>query len=197
MAQLLNLVSNLYKLQHDSGDERNRSARGAARAKLAALRASAGRSSEAEFRAMPVLAEFLDDWDSNSNEAARLVARLFADDGRVPENENDQIYQNPSFGTTARAIALNTNSDATERRFLAMLDADEEQMSNHVQWFARMAASHPKDADTTIYWKRLALDLNDLMGKDQERRHKVKRAWAREYWRPAREEKQTNGKDED
>lgn len=80
-----------------------------------------------------------------------------------------------TLGATARILAADSE-DATERRFLALLDADDEALTHYLRQFVGLAKAN----DVGIDYLRL---LNDLRFFSLPS-YSVQRAWAKDFYAP-------------
>jgi CRISPR system Cascade subunit CasB len=111
-------------------------------------------------------------WDE---ESCFLVAALFA---YHPERGGKE-----TLGSVFRTIRHATDSESVEQRFVALLNADRDDLPVHL----RHAVSLAKSKDVPIDWKRL---LSDIRYWGYESRS-VQRQWAREFWGNRKEEDTT------
>jgi CRISPR system Cascade subunit CasB len=99
-------------------------------------------------------------------DASALVASLFA---LHPDSGGPG-----GLGRSMNALAVGANSPSVEKRFVALLNADREDLGEHL----RHAVSLLKSKDVAVEWRQLFLDVLDW---DRERRP-VQRRWSREFW---------------
>lgn len=81
-----------------------------------------------------------------------------------------------NFGATLRRVRAATDSPSVDRRFTALLDADERQLPFRLRQLVRLAKAHDADVD----WLQL---LRDLRRWSQPGR-RVQREWAMAYFDP-------------
>ncbi len=86
-----------------------------------------------------------------------------------------------ALATAMERVARESGSSSVESRFVALLDAD----SDELVWRLRHAVALTASSSIAIDWSEL---LNDLLHWETPARH-VQRRWARMYWqhRPPRE----------
>lgn len=102
-----------------------------------------------------------------------LVASLFALHPKKMAPGLGQHERNfgASFGGLRKKVAEN---DSTEKRFVALLNADQGALPNHL----RQAVGLLKANDVPVHWAQL---LNDLQWWDSDKRW-VQQNWARAFW---------------
>lgn len=101
-----------------------------------------------------------------------LVAALYASHRGAPGAPDP--WRN-NLGASFHALARKTGSAGVERRFLALLNAQREDLDSHLQH----AVSHMKAHGVTVDWEQL---LRDLAGWSWESRA-VQRRWSQAFWR--------------
>lgn len=138
------------------------------RAPLAALRRGLGRPLGTAIEMYPYVIPFIDGLSGWREDAYFLVAALFA--------LHPAPGGNGSFGkTVARIRSVRTaGHESLEKRFLALLDADTEQLPNVLRQMISLARS----AEVPVDWSRL---LSDLSAWDHPDRY-VQQGWARSYY---------------
>ncbi len=139
---------------------------------LAALRRGLGRRPGEVPEMYPYVVPFLPD-EEWRQDAYFLIASLFAlhqGSWRADGSERDATNLGASF---ARLSAMRESS-SIERRFVALLSCDWEDLPEHL----RSAVSLLKSEEVPIDWLRL---LRDMQRWDRDERP-VQRAWARAYW---------------
>lgn len=128
--------------------------------------------------------------------ALRLVAGLYAlrpgkepapDDGAAPDESSPNADAAPPSTTPTSTTTIGRlmgqlyraqdERPSTEKRFLALLDADREGLEHHLRQSVALLAAH----DLTPDWTRLTADL--LYWGDP-----VRRTWARDFYREASRE---------
>lgn len=97
---------------------------------------------------------------------AYLVAGLYAS-SRASAGEG-------SLGKAAAMLRNRSNSASVEKRFIALLDADPEQLPNRLRQMITLMSAHEIAPD----WSRLRRDLH--YWRDPERR--VQQRWAADYY---------------
>lgn len=127
--------------------------------------------------AYPYVEPFLKNEDSSwRREALYLVAGLWAVHFRVGRTE-----RNLSLGEACSVHQLRTRSTSTERRFIALLDSDRDQLPHRLRQMITLLKDQPVDFDALLtgllYW-------ND----DQKR---TQNAWARDFYRSVNHETET------
>ncbi len=153
-------------------------ARGEDRAALAALRRGLGREAGANWESYPIVMRYVRrDAKRTEENAFFTVAALF---GLYPSaswrrSEDDK---RPTNLGASLAILKNKNpdSDSIERRFVALLNADAEDLPTHL----RHAVSLIKASDTPILidWIKLLGHLRSWNSPDRW----VQRDWSRAFW---------------
>lgn len=132
------------------------------RGALAKLRRGAGKKPGASVDALPLVVPFLpqDNWDT---EAFFTVAGLFA------------LHPEPggagNFGATFRALG---DHESAKKRFAALLDAHEDEVSEHLRHAITLARSKGARVD----YRQLLWDLTHWTHPDRF----VQLEWARAYW---------------
>lgn len=152
------------------------------RAALAALRRGLGKSpgeaAEMFPYVVPWIPERASDWDHTTH---FLVASLFAlhplpwADSDTASPRSRHLSRN--FGASMAALISKRPDrlDAVERRFVALLNAHQEDIGNHL----RRNVALLKAAEIPVDWAQL---LSDLLAWDRPQRS-VQRRWARSFWR--------------
>lgn len=139
---------------------------------LAALRRGLGRAPGEASEMYPYVVPYLPP-AKHDEDAYFLIAALFAwhrRDWQTSDNETDRC-----FGASYRKLWDETESDSTERRFVALLNARSEDLPEHL----RHAVGLLKSKEIAINWLEL---LRDVLRWDSESRI-VQRKWARAFWR--------------
>lgn len=105
-----------------------------------------------------------------------LVSGLWA--AHIREGENREPL---SFGRACAAHQLASGSTSTERRFIALLDADEDQLPHRLRQMVALLKDQPIDFEALLtdltYWT------------DEQKRTQIK--WARDFYRNLGHETQT------
>lgn len=127
--------------------------------------------------ACPYVEPFVKDEDSSwRREMLYLVAGLWAVQWR-----EGQTGQRISLGKACAAYQMASGSTSTERRFIALLDADRDQLPHRLRQMIALLKEQPIDFDGLLtgllYW-------ND----DQKR---TQNAWARDFYRNMNQETET------
>lgn len=141
------------------------------RGALAALRRGLGRPPGTAPEMYPYVVPWLPEKCSQQVEAAYyLVAALFA---YHPENTSSG-----NLGDHLRAtITDGGNEQATERRFVALLQSHPDDLPDHL----RHAVSYLKSKEQPVNWQQL---FEDLLRWDHPQRY-VQKRWAGSFWRQA------------
>jgi CRISPR system Cascade subunit CasB len=139
------------------------------RAMLAALRRGLGMLPGEAPDMLPYVVPFVN-FSGWPESAAYLLASLF---GLHPLHT-----ASGNFGGHIRQMANDANLEAVERRFNALLRADEDTL----EYPLRQMISLLKSNDIPVNWHQLMRDL--LSWNDQERRRNVTRRWASSFWNP-------------
>lgn len=167
------------------------------RAALAALRRGLGRRPELATDMFPYIVPWLTDAMSSARQADYfLVAALFAShqiSWSRPAAESDVAAATDPAGSTGSAgaegsirgysnlgasfhqLTAATGSESVEKRFVALLNAEREDLPLHLRHAVSLLRAH----DIPVDWARL---LTDLASWDREDR-RVQSAWARAFWR--------------
>ena len=105
-----------------------------------------------------------------------LVASLFAlHQGSLPHDEEGGRVTN--LGASYGRLSDEVGRESVEKRFVALLNAEREELPNHL----RQAISLLKSREIRVDWLQL---LRDVRRWDHPER-RVQRSWARAYWRAA------------
>jgi len=113
--------------------------------------------------------------------AAFLVASLFA--------AHPDAGGSGDIGAAFRRLADKTNSESVERRFIALLNADAQDLAPHL----RQAVSLLKANAVPVDWEQL---LKDLLAWDHPDGY-VRRNWARGFWGWVAKDVEAEGKPTD
>lgn len=146
------------------------------RAALAALRRGLGKPPGEAAEMFPYVVPWVPDHPNEwEEETYYLVASLFALHP-LPWPEGDATpASSRTFGASmAKLIATPDRLDAVERRFVALLNAHREDLSDHL----RRNVALLKAAEIPVDWAQL---LTDLLWWDHAQR-RVQRRWARSFW---------------
>ena len=140
------------------------------RAILAHLRRGLGKEPGTAMEMFPYIARFVQNSYRSDENAYFLVASVF---GLYPtyswksdEKGKNNLGKSMSF--------LKDDSESIEKRFVALLNADEEDLPNHL----RQIVSLLKAKDKPIDWLQL---LKDIKGWSSESKY-VQRNWAKGFW---------------
>ena len=125
------------------------------------------------------------------NRAAFLVAGLYAlversqSEPKVGEPETETALGNPQTAAPrnlgyalGRLYRAQDERPSTEKRFLALLDADEDQLANHLRHAITMLNAGEIRPD----WAQLLSDV--LSWNRPESRDRTRERWARAFYRP-------------
>ncbi len=166
-------------LERDDDSSKRGGRSGENRAALAALRRGLGREGGA-WETYPTVMPFVRKDASRAEETAYfIVGALFGLNPSPSWRRSDiEDRRATNFGASL-AILKNKNpeSDSVERRFVALLNAEAEDLPTHL----RHAVSLIKSSDSPVPVDWLSL-LNDLTWWESENRE-VQRRWARAFWR--------------
>jgi CRISPR system Cascade subunit CasB len=142
---------------------------GPARAALAKLRRGLGKPPGAALETLAVVQPRLPQGLSLREESAcYLVASLFA--------EHPQPGGGGSLGRAFALLAQKRQAESLEKRFVALLNAEEEDLPEHL----RHAVSLLKAEGIAVDWACLIDDIQRWGHPDQ--RSWVQRQWARDFW---------------
>lgn len=150
-------------------------ARNQDRAALAHLRRGLGRKPGDTMEMYPYVGKFAGEETGWAHErAVFLTSALFADYHDASQNAGD-------LGSSVKQIA--EKSDSIERRFVALLDADAEDL----HYYLRQMIGLLKANSVPVNWDRLFKDIRNWSHDDRF----VQRKWARSFW-GSRETKENN-----
>ncbi|GGR11471.1 type I-E CRISPR-associated protein Cse2/CasB [Deinococcus ruber] len=163
------------------------------RGSLAELRRSLSYKTGQSYFLERLIYEHLPEWYRGGwgNQAAFLVAGLYAlverphsepktdesDAETVPETSKPAAPRNLG-SALGRLYRAQENRPSTEKRFLALLDADEEQLADHL----RHAVTLLNAGDIRLDWAQLLADV--LSWSRPENRDRTREQWARAFYRP-------------
>lgn len=140
---------------------------------LAELRRGAGKGPNYPPQTLKHVYPFLGKDISSIYERALLItATLF---GLYPETRDP----NCNMGDVFFKIMQQSGSDSVEKRFIALLDADPDEIENHL----RHAVSLARSKEIPIGWSRLLKDLTFRLSRYENQRNRVNREWARGFWK--------------
>lgn len=145
------------------------------RAALAALRRGLGKRPGEAPEMFPVLIPLLPherlwEWDEI---CAYTVAALFAMHPVMWDGAEDGRWRR-NLGASMRRFKEKTTSDGPERRMVALLNSDRDDLSEHLRGVTALLRSE----DVPVDWNQLAYDLLDWNHPSR----KVQRHWASAYW---------------
>lgn len=156
----------------DDADGTGKTPRSGNRAALAALRRSVGREPGEVVEACRYVDPLLPPWTTGkAEEAFYLVAGLF---GWHPTNRTGKDLGGSFAELAAAQRAAGLEPAGVERRFVALLDADREDLPQHL----RHAVSLLRTNGIPLDFARL---LRDVLSWDHPDRF-VRRRWARSFW---------------
>ncbi len=139
------------------------------RAILAHLRRGLGKEAGTAMEMFPYIARFVQTKFRSEENAYFLVASLF---GLYPTNS---WKSDEKFNNLGKSLSfLKEESDSIEKRFVALLNSDDEDLPNHL----RQIVSLLKSKEAPINWYLL---LKDIKGWSYENRS-VQRNWAKGFW---------------
>lgn len=123
---------------------------------------------------------YVESWVSNANGWERRVAYLVAGLQALSRAEKSE----GNIGEAARKLQIASESGSVEARFLALLDADPEQLPHRLRQMITLMSSHGIAPD----WGRLRSDLKWWRTADRV----VQQRWARAfYYRPSKQDEGT------
>ena len=141
---------------------------------LAALRRGLGKPPGTVAEMYPYVVQYLPKQASQRVEDAYfLIAALFAWH-QLDWTAGEERKVNRNFGASFRRLALSVDSQSTEKRFVALLDARGEDLPEHL----RHAIGLLKSKEIPVDWVQL---LEQVSVWDHDNR-RVQRAWAGAYW---------------
>ncbi len=113
---------------------------------------------------------------SHANDAHRLALYLTAGLFAV-----HQMHGNSSFATAYGDVFRQRESDSIEKRFIALLGADADNIANYL----RQAVSLLKADAIAFNYAKLLRDLNQWLNPNllAERRDSLRQQWARDFYR--------------
>lgn len=141
------------------------------RAVLAHLRRGLGKEPGTALEMFPYIARFVQNTSRSNENAFFLVASLF---GLYPiySWKSDENGKN-NLGKSIVSF-LKDQSGSIEKRFVALLNADEEDLPHHM----RQIISLLKSKDALINWHELLRGIKQWNRSDR----KIQREWAKEFW---------------
>ena len=139
------------------------------RAILADLRRGLGKEPGTVMEMFPHIARFVQTKYRGEENAYFLVASLFA----LYPTSSWASHEN--YNNLGKSLSfLKEESDSIEKRFLALLNSDEEDLPNHL----RQIISLLKSNDKLINWLQLLKDIKAWKHEDKY----VQRNWAKGFW---------------
>lgn len=152
------------------------------RAALAHLRRGLGKETWAATEMFPYVAGWTANLSRRDENAYFLVASLVGLYPTYSWKPTEQI----KFNNLGKSLSfLKEGSDSIEKRFTALLNADEEDLPTHL----RQIISLLKSKDAPVNWLQL---LRDIKFWSSENRN-VQRSWAKGFWGNTNTEKENEG----
>jgi CRISPR system Cascade subunit CasB len=148
------------------------------RGELAVLRRGLSQPPAQDVAMYPIVARFVPD-ESRGKQKEKvyyLIAALYA---LHPLNTNQG-----NFGDHMRKAASENNREATERRFVVLLNAHLDDLPDYL----RQSVSYLKSKDMPINWEVLFLDLNRWNSPSKY----IQRRWANSFWGTSATDNQDN-----
>ncbi len=150
------------------------------RAALAHLRRGLARKPGESMEMFPYVGRFVNEKTNAAHDrAVFLTSALFADYSDAPPNAGD-------LGRSVKQIS--EKSDSIERRFVALLDAD----ADDLHYYLRQMIDLLKANNVAVNWTEL---FKDIRGWSSESRY-VQKKWARSFWGSAETNKQSDPQQE-
>lgn len=153
------------------------------RAALAHLRRGLGRKPGEAMEMYPYIGRFIGEkTNSGHDRAVFLTSALFADYSDAPQNAGN-------LGQSVRKLSDETTSDSIEKRFVALLDADPEDLHYYLRQIIDLLKS-----------KTIPVNWNDLFKHIQGWGHPdrwVQKKWARSFWGSSDTNKSQDNKGEE
>lgn len=138
------------------------------RAALAHLRRGLGKKPGESMEMYRYVGRFVGEKTNRSyDRAVFLTAALFADYWDAGQNAGN-------LGHSVKMLAQKTGSDSIEKRFVALLDADGEDIHYYLRQIIALLKSHA----IPVNWNRL---FDDITYWDYPER-RVQKRWARSFW---------------
>ncbi|MDX2064745.1 MAG: type I-E CRISPR-associated protein Cse2/CasB [Fimbriimonadaceae bacterium] len=150
------------------------------RGALAALRSGLGKKPGQATRMYPYVLRFINRKEQRNEviEATFLTASLFAaysSDSAEPPVGN--------LGASLRKATQKHGEEGLAKRLTALLDADREDVPNHLPGLVSLCAS----ANAPIHWVALCEDIRNLLSPYEDARDHVRLEWAKHFWSPTPE----------
>ena len=138
------------------------------RAALANLRRGLGKPPKTAMEMYPYLGQFLsNDPKYNYENAIFIVAALFA---YYPDAKNTS----GNIGASLRRYFEETKSDSVEKRFVALLNAESDELPNYLRQIVGLL----KSKEIAVNWEQLLKDVQFWNSDNSRTREK----WARSFW---------------
>lgn len=148
-----------------------------ARATLAKLKRGIGKKPGTCIEMFPFVIPKIDGIQNEKTQNAFfMVASLFAIH-QIPEkidNEENEQKSWSNFGDTFRKVAIKSDSESIEKRFVALLNSHYDELFKHL----RHAVSLAKSKEISINYTNLLWDIIKWDSEDQ----KVQKKWAKSFW---------------
>jgi CRISPR system Cascade subunit CasB len=143
------------------------------RAALAALRRGLGKPPGETMEMHPYVVPFTQGLKRKQEDAYYLIAALF---GLYPGESwtRSESRLRTNLGASLRWCANESRSESVERRFVALLNAHADDLSEHL----RQTISLLKSQDISVDWRQL---LHDVINWDDDDRF-VQRNWSKAFW---------------
>lgn len=152
------------------------------RAVLADLRRGLGKEAGTALEMFQHVARFAQSTSRTDENAVFVVAALFGLYPSYSWKPTEQVQRN----NLGRSMAfLKDESGSVERRFVALLNADEEDLPNHL----RQIVSLLKSKETPINWRELLRGIKQWNRSDR----RVQREWAKGFWGNEKTQKEVEG----
>lgn len=162
------LIEYLFRLVRETENS------GIARTALAELRRGAGKGPQWPASVYAHVLRYVNPKTGRVGENIALnIATLFA---LAPVKFDGSERDN--MGRVLAKVRDITGSESIERRFRLLLESEPEDLAGHLRQAVSLADSH----SVPIGWNRLLWDLRGLNSKDDEKRQRVIRSWARSFW---------------
>ena len=138
------------------------------RAALANLRRGLGKKPGAAMEMYPYLGQFLPaERNARYDNAVFIVAALFAYYSDAPKTAGN-------LGASLRRLAGETDSKSIEMRFVALLNAETDELPNYLRQIIGLL----KSKDVAVNWEQL---FDDVRQWNSDNRYAQTR-WARSFW---------------
>ena len=143
------------------------------RAAFAALRRGLGKPLGEAMEMYPYVAPFTQGLTRKQEDAYYLIAALF---GLYPSESwtSSEGRLRTNLGASLRWFATDSRGESIERRFVALLNAHTDDLSEHL----RQTISLLKSQNIPVDWRQL---LRDVINWDYEDRF-VQRNWSKAFW---------------